>query len=100
MANHSKITLHERKCPKCGHWSFAQIRHCPNCGHDLDAESELKEEEKVTRMESGKLDLPLIPINEKDHLLLKMVKYPIRMGQIVFYAIAGAIAWMAYWAAL
>lgn len=85
--------MKEVKCEHCGQWTDGMQEHCQHCNGLLNEKyiAEKKEQEKV---ETG-MKFPLIEIDENDPILLKGGKYVIRAGQVVFFAIVTAVAYLA-----
>lgn len=85
--------MKEVKCEHCKLWTDGELLSCKHCGGTLN-EKYLAEKEELGKVESG-MKFPLIEINDDDPVLLKMGKYVVRAGQVVFFAIVTFVAYMA-----
>jgi predicted amidophosphoribosyltransferase len=86
----------QKRCPNCGQWSGHYQRpddRCEHCGELLDPQASAKEEalEKAWNWELNKT--VLIPISPNDPWLLRMLKYLVRGGQLLFAATVAFILW-------
>ena len=85
--------MKEVKCEHCGHWTDGKLEHCQHCGGLLN-EKYITEQKEMEKVETG-MKFPLIEIDENDPILIKWGKYVIRAGQVVFFAIVTAVAYLA-----
>ncbi len=85
--------MKEVKCEHCKQWTDGNLQECKHCGGVLN-EKYLTEKEELAKVETG-MKFPLIEIDEDDPVLLKMGKYVVRAGQVVFFAIVTAVAYLA-----
>lgn len=85
--------MKEVKCEHCKQWTDGNLKICQHCGGILN-EKYIIEKEELAKVESG-MKFPLIEIDENDPILLKMGKHVVRAGQVVFFAIVTAVAYLA-----
>ena len=87
----------QKRCPNCGQWSGHHQQpddRCEHCGQLLDPQAVAKNEalEKAWKWELDKT--VLVNIDPDEPWLLRMLKYGMRGGQIVFAAILSFILWL------
>jgi len=85
-----KVDDHLKRCKNCREWTNGKLDHCTFCGAELDAEYK-KEIQK--RIDLGDPKVPLLQVHDHDPVWLKLVKRPIQVAQLIFYAI---IAFLVY----
>ncbi len=85
--------MKEVKCEHCKKWTDGTVKECQHCGGVLNAKY-LAEKEELEKVETV-MKFPLIEIDEDDPILIKMGKYVIRAGQVVFFAIVTFVAYLA-----
>lgn len=85
--------MKEVKCEHCGYWTDGNESKCSYCGGVLNQEY-IAEREEQAKEDTG-MKFPLIEIKEEDPIILKMGKYVVRAGQVVFFAIITFLAYLA-----
>lgn len=84
----------EKKCPHCGSWTKWQLQAndvCEHCGQLLSSHIQEKEEraEKIKGAPMG-----LFPIRATDKPIVKLGKYTINLGHMIFTAFMSFVVWL------
>lgn len=90
----------EVKCPECGTWNSKNAETCENCGHQLQQKEKEDFAQRQKEQDLNTAYRPLVEIKPNDPIIIKILKYPVRLSQMAFYAIAGFIGWLIYWATM
>ncbi|GAA4385234.1 hypothetical protein [Hymenobacter koreensis] len=86
-----------KKCPHCGQWSGHQQRpddRCEHCHELLDPQGPRKEAEMKQAWKWEMPQIMLITIHPTDPWPLRMLKYAVRGGQMLFIATLSFIIWV------
>lgn len=84
--------VNQIKCAHCNKWTPASEELCVYCKHEHYASSKKEKEDLGKIPLSG---IPLIKIYEEDSTLVKILKYIVRGGQLIFFIIISIISYMA-----
>jgi len=87
----AKRQNHQRRCKECGHWHEASLKHCPECGAEQN--KEVRAEVKK-RLQVEDISVPVWRISPDDPLLMKIVKKPVQILQLILWAIIGFLVYL------
>lgn len=97
--NHNFVGM-EIKCPSCHDWLAGQPHRCTSCGYDFLLATEGRKNSFQPTKEPFVFEIPLIPMDPDDAMVVKFLKYAVRSFQFLAMAFASGMAWMAYWIAV
>ena len=77
------------KCVNCGQWTDGNLQQCTHCDHDHLAAYNTDREERLA-VEDWEFEWLIV--KEDDFWLLKILKYTLRGGQLIFFFIVSIFA--------
>ena len=86
-----------KRCPHCGTWSVHQRRpddRCTHCHELLDPHGPARDAALQKAWEWEMPRFVLIPIDPAEPLPLRLLKYLVRGGQLLFLATLSFIVWL------
>jgi hypothetical protein len=94
-----KKLVSTKKCPFCQQWSEWDMQpddRCAHCGKLLDpqASNRARQEEAMAHQKAAS-KVRLIQINADDSAIIRLLKWIVRGGQLLFIALLSFFIWVA-----